>query len=214
VNAPLELVARAPDEVLDADRVTEELKGRIVIGGSQLTLAALRRCVEVGAAGVICGGFAYQDIKELLGYDIGVAITGGEKLATTLMVTEGFGRIAMAHATYDLLARHDGKRASMNGATQIRAGVIRPEVVIPLAHGQTVETAEAEAAGLVKGAWIRCIRAPYFGRIGTVVALPPELTRMPSETMVRVVEVELEEGGERVALPRANVELIDRGGAA
>jgi hypothetical protein len=185
VNAPLKLVARAPDEILDANRVTDDLKGRIIVGGSQLTLAALRRCVEVGAAGVICGGFAYQDIKELLGYDIGVAITGGEKLATTLMVTEGFGRIAMAHATYELLARHDGKRASMNGATQIRAGVIRPEVVIPLGQGAAIDTGAGDLTGLEKGAWIRCIRAPYFGRIGTVVALPAETAANASRCRAR-----------------------------
>ena len=33
----------------------------------------------------------------------------------------------LAKATYELLASHDGTKASINGATQIRAGVIRPE---------------------------------------------------------------------------------------
>jgi hypothetical protein len=58
------------------------------------------------------------------------------------------------------------------------------------------------------GAAVRCIRAPYFGRIGTIAALPPELRAMPSETHVRVVEVDLG-GGERAIVPRANVELIE-----
>ncbi len=214
VCAPLRVIGKGPDEVIDEGRIDDACRGQILIGGSQLTLAALRRCIAAGAAGVICGGFAYQDIKELLGYDIGVAITGGEKLGTTLMVTEGFGRIAMARATYDLLARNEGKTASMNGATQIRAGVIRPEVIIPA--GQAADAAAAGAAAthtLDVGAMVRCIRAPHFGRIGKVTGLPAPLTKMPSETMVRVVEVALE-GGEQVSLPRANVELIERGGAA
>src|SRR5262249_47264242 len=175
--------------------------------GAQLTLAALRRCLEVKVAGVVCGGFAYHDVKELLGYDIGVAITGHEKLGTTLVVTEGFGAIAMARATHELLAAPDGKMASRNGATQIRAGVIRPEIVIP--SPAAAVHAEAASPGLEVGAAVRCIRAPHFGRIGAVVALPAELRQMPSETMARVVEVELA-GGERATLPRANVELIER----
>jgi hypothetical protein len=210
VNAPLRSVAKAPDEVIEEGRIDDGCRGHILIGGSQLTLPALRRCLSVGAAGVICGGFAYQDIKELLGYDIGVAITGGEKLGTTLMITEGFGRIDMARATFELLTRNDGKPASMNGATQIRAGVIRPEVIIPAGAAAAAEAGAAATHFLDLGASVRCIRAPHFGRIGTVTALPAALTKMPSETMVRVVEVTLE-GGEKVALPRANVELIERG---
>lgn len=210
VHAPLELVARSPEEVLDADRISDEHKGKIIVGGSQLTLAALRRAVRVGCAGVVCGGFAYQDIRDLLGYDIGVAITGGEKLGTTLMVTEGFGRIAMARATFDLFAAHKGRLASMNGATQIRAGVIRPEIIIPAAEGErAAAAAREEALALDVGAPVRCIRAPYFGRIGAVKSLPVELMRMPSETMVRVVEVAFE-GGESILIPRANVERIER----
>jgi hypothetical protein len=207
ISAELVVLATRPDEVIDADRLTAAHAGRIVIGGSQLTLAALRRAVELGVAGIVCGGFAYQDLRELLGYDIGVAITGGEKLATTLMVTEGFGAIAMAQSTYDLLVANAGKRASMNGATQIRAGVIRPEIVIP--DAVTPSTREAATGGLEIGAPVRCIRAPHFGRLGTVAALPSPLTAMPSETLVRVVEVLLA-SGDRISVPRANVELIER----
>jgi hypothetical protein len=189
VHAPIMVVARGPDDVLDEAKIPDGVRGQIVLGGSQLTLRALRRCVELGAAGVICGGFAYQDVKALLGYDIGVAITGHEKLATTLLITEGFGRIAMARATFELLASHDGKHASMNGATQIRAGVIRPEIVVPTEQPAAAAMDAPAALGMVVGAPVRCIRAPYFGRIGAIAALPPELRAMPSETQVRVAKV-------------------------
>jgi hypothetical protein len=181
-----------------------------VIGGGLATLAAVRRAIEVGVAGVVVGGFAYQDVRELLGYDVGVAVTGTEELGTTLVLTEGFGGIAMARATYDLLARHDGRSASVSGATQIRAGVIRPEVIIPDPIDPPAAAAESGAVhGLEVGAPVRCIRAPHFGAIGTITTLPVELHKMASETMVRVVEVEIEGRG-RVTIPRANVEVIER----
>jgi hypothetical protein len=206
VNAPLVVVASRPDALLDAGDLTAEHAGMIIIGGAGISLAGMRRAIELGVAGVVVGGFAYQDIKELLGYDVGVAVTGNEAFGTTLVVTEGFGHIAMARATYELFARFAGQRASLSGATQIRAGVIRPEVVVP--HGGVRAGVVASGGGLEVGAPVRCIRAPYFGRIGTVAALPVELYRMPSETKVRVLEVDL--GGERVVVPRANVEVIER----
>ena len=149
-------------------------------------------------------------MRELLGYDVGVAVTGTEDLGTTLVLTEGFGGIAMAAATYELLTRHEGRAASISGATQIRAGVIRPEVIIPdpIEAAAGIE-ANGQPEGLEIGSPVRCIRAPHFGAIGAVSGLPVELQKMPSETMVRVVEVQIQGGG-RVVIPRANVEVIER----
>jgi hypothetical protein len=207
VNAPLVVVAKRPDEVLDFGDITPAHAGKVVLGGGRITLAAMRRAMDVKVAAIVCGGFAYQDVKELLGYDVGVAVTGTEALATTLVVTEGFGEIAMARATYELLASLAGKTASVCGATQIRAGVIRPEVVVPGATALTPAD-DIHGGGLEIGAPVRCIRAPYFGRIGKVSALPVELATMPSETRVRVLQVDL--GDEVISVPRANVEVIER----
>ncbi|MCE9577688.1 MAG: hypothetical protein K8W52_31345 [Deltaproteobacteria bacterium] len=208
VTAPIAMVAKRPDQPLEAGDLRAEHAGKIVVGGGRASLAALRKAIELEVAAVVCGGFAYQDVKELLGYDVGVAVTGNEPLATTLVVTEGFGDIAMARATFELLASLAGKRASVNGATQIRAGVIRPEVVVP--HSEDAAATDADAViGLDIGAPVRCIRAPYFGRIGVVSKLPVELHTMPSETKVRVLEVDFGKG-DTIVVPRANVEVIER----
>ena len=58
------------------------------------------------------------------------------------------------------------------------------------------------------GTPVRIIREPYFGVLGKVIALPPELHKIETEAEVRVVEVELEDGI-RVILPRANVEMME-----
>jgi len=54
---------------------------------------------------------------------------------------------------------------------------------------------------------VRVIRAPYFGRIGTVVSLPPELQKMESETMVRVAEIKIDD--QVMIIPRANLEMVE-----
>lgn len=212
VYAPIVMVSDDPGQVLspgDLDEAT--CHGKVVVGGSLATVEVMRRAIDIGVAAVVVGGFAYQDIRELLGYDVGVAVTGTENLGTTLVVTEGFGQIAMAGATFALLREHEGEHASVNGATQIRAGVIRPEVVIPNPPGReaAARADQPGAGGLEIGAKVRCIRAPHFGRIGEVTQLPTDLMEMPSETRVRVLEVTF---GQRDAaiIPRANVEVIER----
>lgn len=205
-QAPVVVVAKEPGQPLEAADILPAHAGKIIVGGGRASLAALRRAIELKVAAIVCGGFAYQDVKELLGYDVGVAVTGTEALPTTLMVTEGFGDIAMARATFELLRSLDGRTASVNGATQIRAGVIRPEIIVT--NAGEPDAAEGQVEGFAVGAPVRGIRAPYFGRIGKVTAMPHQLQVMPSETKVRVCEVDF--GGELVVLPRANVEVIER----
>lgn len=207
-HGQLEILTDSPDTVLDADRIKPEHQGKIVVGGSLVTAAAVRKAIQVGVAGIVAGGLNDADLRDFLGYELGVAITGEETLGITLVITEGFGQISMAHATFDLLCKRAGMETSLNGATQIRAGVIRPEVVIPLGDADTQSDGPAKEAGTLEiGTPLRAIRDPYFGRIGKCVALPVELVQLSSETRVRVLEVEFE-NGERAILPRANVELI------
>ena len=95
----------------------------------------MARAKEMGVAGLVVGGIHDKDLRALLGYDLGVAITGTEQVGFTLILTEGFGTIPMAAKTFSLLSAHAGQQASISGATQIRAGVIRPEIIIPKGAG-------------------------------------------------------------------------------
>lgn len=197
--------------VLSDDLITEKQSGKIIVGGSLVTADALKKAIAVGAKGIVVGGFDDKDMRDFLGYDIGVAITGSEDVGLSLVVTEGFGQINMAHQTFDLLKRHQGEMACINGATQIRAGVIRPEVIIPAAvqaSGQSAEASQTNVVGLIVGSEIRVIRHPYFGKLAKVIDLPSPLTQLDSESKARVLEVEFEEGG-RAIIPRANVEMIE-----
>ena len=100
-------------------------------------------------------------------------------------------------------------RGSISGRTQIRAGVMRPEVIIPLGKERAAAAGgQALEGGVKAGDEVRIIREPYFGRLGRVKALEPQLTKIETEAKVRVMDVELS-GGEVVTVPRANVELIE-----
>lgn len=223
----IQVVCEKPDEPLDERHVGSHHRGLIVVGGGRMTAGAIRRAREVGAVAVVSGGIDDRDLRDFLGYDIGVAVTGSEKLGITLIITEGFGDIAMAQRTFDLLKSHHGRLASVNGATQIRAGVMRPEIVIPLegaadgagsaagaGRASSAGTADTSVAGgavagvLEIGTPVRVIRDPYFGMLGTVKALPEQPAVLGSGSKARVLDVALT-NGQVVTVPRANVELIE-----
>jgi hypothetical protein len=202
-------VVDSPDQELTADLITAECSGKVLVGGSYISNETLMKAAAAGVEAVVVGGFDDKDLKDLLGFDLGVAITGHEKLGIVLVLTEGFGRMTMAHVTFDLLRSRNGMMASINGATQIRAGVMRPEVVIPFTDDTArSQIAERQAGAMDIGSPIRCIRAPYFGKLGHVSSLPAELVTIDSESRVRVLEVEFENGSKAI-VPRANVELIE-----
>jgi hypothetical protein len=207
---PLKMACADPKQELTADLLTPEMKGQIVIGGARMTGDAVRKAIKLGISAVISGGMDDQDLKEILGYDLGVAVTGSEQVGTTVIITEGFGEIAMADRTFGLFKSREGDAAAVNGATQIRAGVMRPEILIPLSdeeRNQETEPAHADGA-LGVGSPVRIIRDPYFGLIGKVSGLPAEPRELGSGSKARVLEVDLESGS-KVIVPRANVEIIE-----
>ncbi|MBM3315780.1 hypothetical protein FJY71_08105 [candidate division WOR-3 bacterium] len=208
VRGELKRVAAGPDHVLTGAEIGEECRSRVLVGGSLIRHEAIERALAVGAKAIVGGGIEDSTLRRFLGYDIGVAITGSERKGLSVVVTEGFGEMRMAPRTFELLSSLEGRMASANGATQIRAGVIRPEVIVPQPDGRDDVRGHAAEGGLSLGMAVRIIRQPNFGCIGKVTALPVELADIETEAKVRVLAVELDDG-RRVTLPRANVEIIE-----
>jgi hypothetical protein len=204
----LRVAAGGPDQLLPAASLGE-CRGCVLIAGAGADSSAIAAAAEAGAAGLVVGAVRDEALRRYLGYDIGVAITGQEDVPMALILTEGFGELPMAQRTWDLLASLEGQLASINGATQIRAGVIRPELIVTR-EGAPVQQAPPEPEHLLQpGSRVRLIRAPHFGRLGRVTALPVELTEIETESNVRVAMVALDAGGE-VRVPRANLEIIQQ----
>ena len=120
----------------DMPLTSEEIKaghqGKVVVGGSVVTVDALRAAAKNGVSALIVGGVDQKDLTEFLGYEIGVGVTGGEGFGFTLIITEGFGVNPMNEARFSLLEKHKGRLACVDGTTQIRSRIQRPEVVVPL----------------------------------------------------------------------------------
>jgi hypothetical protein len=204
-----------PDDRLSASSLPEDLSGKIVVGGAWAEPDAWRalaeRPAEARPAGLVVGSLTDSELRDYLGYDLGLAITGHEDVPFPVVVTDGFGHIPMSEAGFRLLKSLEGRSASMTGQTQIRAGALRPEVISPLAGEPAAPELEQEAAAavgeLALGARVRLIRYPRFGKVGRVTELPDEPREIATGARSRVVAVRLDDGTEAV-VPRSNVELF------
>ncbi|MCD6385168.1 hypothetical protein J7M23_05255 [Candidatus Sumerlaeota bacterium] len=216
----IKVLVAEPEKMAEISQLNEEHRGTIIVAGKKIDHAFYQRCQELEINGVVVGSVDDMDLKRLLGYELGVAITGKEEVNTTLIITEGFGDLPIAERTFELLKACEGRFASINGATQIRAGVMRPEIIVAdieflekhslaeIEQWRFEETSEVDQGLLEIGTRVRIIREPHFGRIGEVVDLPPELQEIETGAKVRVLTVKLSDGT-RFTLPRANVELIE-----
>ena len=208
---PLRVVADGPGDIVEPADLSDDCRGAIVVCGSRVTSDLVDAARERGVSALVAGGMKAAELRRVIGRDIGVAVTGDEDVGLSVILTEGFSRLPIAEDTFALLQELDGREASANGTTQIRAGVQRPEVVVPGGTGEEEKTSGGGGHALRKGDRVRIIRAPHFGVTGTVTELVEEPQVIESEARVRVLEIETE-GGRSLAVPRANTEVIGGGG--
>jgi len=192
----LKMVVKCPEDELVAGRIDLSCHGSIVVGGAWISEAALLQAVRMNVRGIIVGGM--DAIR--LSHSQDLRLEGDQNLV--VVIIEGFGRIPMAQETFDLFASLEGREAS------IRGEVGNAEVIVPQA--QTVAAPVSPGREFLEpGSTVRIVREPYTSQIGTVVAVPSRARPIETGVLVRGVEVDLT-SGQRVFVPRTNVELVLR----
>jgi len=80
--------------------------------------ATIARAKELKAAGIICAGVNMQEVIE-------------PHPPFTIVVLEGFGEQRLSENIRTMLAAHEGHLALLDGTTQLRVGVRRPQIILP-----------------------------------------------------------------------------------
>ncbi|HHS50799.1 MAG TPA: hypothetical protein ENN07_06755 [candidate division Zixibacteria bacterium] len=123
----------AAGEILIAENISSlkpELEGKIIASMKPIDLDFLRRCAEIAVAGIIAPSIPSVDWRKFCGRELGLAHTGDEALPFPVIFTSGFGEYEVSGQVRGVIESSAGRLASISGRTQIRAGVIRPAVLI------------------------------------------------------------------------------------
>lgn len=194
-------------------------KGKVLVAGRSVSLEALKKASMIGVRGILTGGINNLDLVQFLGKEIVVGITGQEDTDLTIIVMEGFGPMPMNERAWNLLASRAGKTASIDGTTHIRAGAVRPQVLLSDGvlepDASTAPWPVEDVSGsdrplitnLTVGDRVRCIRQPYFGLWGVVEELPKDPVEVESGSLMEVALVRLDDG-RVVTVAEANLEVF------
>lgn len=191
-NGMLMVVTKSPEDELTRAQIEVSMRGGVVVGGHCASADVLHACAELPLRGLVLASMS-SDL-----------IAVAEGLAYPVIVIEGFGKIPMNPSAFQLLTTSDKRDASVSAAFS-RATGERPEVIIPLpALGQVAPETDTFTAGQT----VRIQGAPYAGRFATILQTRTGLFTLPNGLKAAAADVQLEDGT-RVAVPLANLEVIE-----
>ena len=184
-------------DILVATAIDDSFKGCIVVSPGGVSLDALQKLAFVEAAGLLLG---YIDLNILEAFtkqdpltNLGVLMD----VAYPIVAMQGF-RQTMQEENYCLIKSLVGRRAIIKGNTQLRAGVARPELLIPLDEELDLidQHAFLEEPKIQLGNRVILIRDPEQGAIGRVSALSSQLQYTSAGTLAVLARVALSDGRE------------------
>jgi hypothetical protein len=191
----MQVLLRSADDELTNDRLDVSQRGSIVLGGYCGDPEVIKTAASLPVRGLI-----------LASMDGGV-LPAAVKARFPIMVVEGFGRLAMNSAAFNLLTTNERREVALNAQAWDRFNGNRPEAVIQLpASGEGLLAADTVA--YTAGKKVHILTNPQRGKIGSLTALLPGAARFPSGLAAPAAEVLLEDG-EKVILPLANFEILE-----
>ncbi len=104
--------------------------GDVITHVDKIDFDFLRKAESKKVSGIVAPSMDNADLVKYIGQEIGVALTGNEPIPLTLILTEGFGDFKMDPVYREFFKDVEGKWAFVDGHTQIRAGVVRPTIIV------------------------------------------------------------------------------------
>lgn len=216
-SGPIVVVAQSPADLVDGSRLVPDMAGTIVVAGPYLTAATIKRMIEVGIVGVICGGIVEREIvlavggppeDRLVPWRIGPGDDGiGQELrpGLAIMATEGFGALPMHDEIYAFLRRVHGQPAALLTQTRTTGHLARPMLVIADDAGLE-DDANAATLQLSPQTPVRLVDPASLGRTGKVAG-PVRAIRRADGHLIDVIDIAFSDASVKT-LPAANVEII------
>ncbi|OQY37965.1 MAG: hypothetical protein B6226_04300 [Candidatus Cloacimonetes bacterium 4572_65] len=103
---------------------------KVVVYNGKVDSKILKRLEKAGIHGLVIPTISNRELVEFISEEIGIALTGKEKIQFPLILMKGFGEASFDDDFLELVKNSEGKSALLLPITQIRAGVTRPTIII------------------------------------------------------------------------------------
>lgn len=194
VHGELRVAVHEAGEELRASAIDAGTRDRIIVGGSRASAETLIRARAMGAAGIVLGGILEKELRDFESIQRRRRELGGEGGAFSVLVLEGFGKVALDPAVFGWLRAHDGRMAGLFGADR------RLFVYEAAATPRRRPSPRA-------GQRVVAHRRPFAGRAGSLAEVLPGMYAAASGVAAVSGLVRFDDG--RVAVvPLANLEAV------
>jgi hypothetical protein len=187
-------LAEQPDGVLTSGRLDVSMRGFVILGGMIKDAEVLKAAADLPVRGLILSSL-YPSL-----------IPQAREMRYPIVVTDGFGALPMNSAAYKLLSTNVKREVTVNAETRDRYSGACPEIIISLPVTSDAPPLH-EVTTFVTGLQVRMRRPPALGMIGSITAIKPGLTILPSGLRAHAAEVKLE-NGETIIAPLINLEVV------
>jgi hypothetical protein len=191
----LGVLTRSPQDKLTTDRLDVSQRGSILLGGYCGDATTLTNAADIPIRGLI---LASMDSSLL---------PLASRLRYPILITEGFGNIAMNSAAYKLLSTSDRREVALNAEAWDPIAGTRPEGVIPLPAANQPNL-PVETDSFAVGQKVRVVGILHKAPIGVIANLRPGFTALANGVKTPAADVRLE-NGESVVFPLANLEVLE-----
>jgi uncharacterized protein (TIGR01319 family) len=107
------------------------LESKILVFHESINLKILEAAVKLKINGIIAPSINNREWVEFCKNEMNVTFTGDEQFGFSLLLIKGFGDHKLEDDVSALLNSYNRKIISINGRTQIRAGIVRPQIILP-----------------------------------------------------------------------------------
>jgi hypothetical protein len=116
VHGHLRVAVHDPADELRAGAIDVAATDRIVVGGSRASAEALTRARAMGVAGIVLGGVLDKELRDFEATQQRRRRTGRQASTDlSVILLEGFGKVALDPALFAWFRAHDGRLASLFG---------------------------------------------------------------------------------------------------
>ena len=187
-------LAEKPEGVLTSGRLDVSLRGSVILGGLVQDVDTLKTAAELPVRGLILSSIHPALVQK------------AREMRYPIIVTDGFGTMPMNSVAYKLLSTNAKREVVVNAEVYNRYSGSKPEVIIPLPISSD-PPAPSDVVTFAPGLQVRMRRPPAVGMIGTITAIKPGLTTLPSGLRAAAAEVQLE-NEQTVIAPLVNLEVV------
>lgn len=185
--------------------------GQILVLGSLALEETVKHAFKSGVSGVISGGVNLKDYLAM-----GGKIKALEKVSDigiSLLVTEGFGGIPIGEDMFEILRKHSGKFALIQGnlgrvllpSDDSNSILTCRKVEFPLVEALS-ESPQLSIEEIKVGLKVRLISPPFMGSQGEVIAIDNNPTKLESGILTYLATVGTKM--RKVKVPFSNLEII------